>query len=350
MKRISPATVTFGVMAIVLGLVAAYIVRQAMQKPPVAKVVPPAPAPEVVEQIVCARGNIRANTRITEQDLIMLAVPKGTNPESLKGTLKNALLPVGRIAKRPIKAGLAVREEMMMAIGESLPDLAERLPPGHRALVIDVEDNKPGGKRVEDGDRVDIALTVEGTHPDLGEVQTRTLLTNVLVVDALEDRPLQRGTRRADGLVTDGLTVAVMPADANRLVVAQKTGTLSVSLRSAKEDPAAEEKVEPASRRELLGLREIPAPKIAEVKPAKKFTIEKYSGGKLEVIEFSGDRVRESRQGPSGKRFEEDDAATTQPISTPAQGAMRIPSGVKAPKIVAVEETEEVLSGVAIVE
>lgn len=339
MKRISPATVTFGVMAIVLGLVSAYIVRQAMQKPPVAKEVPPVPAPVVVEQIVCARGNIRANTRITEQDLIMLAVPKGTESEALKGTIKNALLPVGRIAKRPIKAGLAIRDEMMMGIGESLPDLAERLPPGHRAVVIDVQDNKPGGKRIEDGDHVDIALTVEGTHPDLGEVQTRTLLTNVLVVDALEDRPLQRGTRRADGLVTEGLTVAVLPADANRLVVAQKTGTLSVSLRSAKEVEGGEEKIESANRRELLGLSELPPAK--EIKPAKKFTIEKYSGGKLEVIEFSGDRVRESRQGPSGKRFESDDEApATQPISAPSQGAQRIPSGVKAPQVVSVDETE----------
>ena len=44
MKRISPATVTFGVMAIVLGLVSAYIVKQAMHKPPVvAKPAPPAP-------------------------------------------------------------------------------------------------------------------------------------------------------------------------------------------------------------------------------------------------------------------------------------------------------------------
>ena len=36
MKRISAATVTFGVMAVVLGLVAAYIVKQAMHKPEVA--------------------------------------------------------------------------------------------------------------------------------------------------------------------------------------------------------------------------------------------------------------------------------------------------------------------------
>ena len=44
MKRISPATVTFGVMAVVLGLVAAYIVKQALHKPEIAKPAPPAAA------------------------------------------------------------------------------------------------------------------------------------------------------------------------------------------------------------------------------------------------------------------------------------------------------------------
>ena len=67
MKRISPAAVTFGVMAVVLGLVAAYIVKQAMHKPEVAKVTPPPPAPAPVDpgvQVVFARNNIPKNGRL----------------------------------------------------------------------------------------------------------------------------------------------------------------------------------------------------------------------------------------------------------------------------------------------
>ena len=67
MKRISPATVTFGVMAIVLGLVAAYIVRQSMEKPPVVQAPPkPAPEPQGGDPVT---GAVRAATRVAETGL-----------------------------------------------------------------------------------------------------------------------------------------------------------------------------------------------------------------------------------------------------------------------------------------
>jgi pilus assembly protein CpaB len=307
-KRISPATVTFGVMAIVLGLVAAYVVRQALEKP-----VPPAPQPDPGARVVFARMNIPKNARITADDVFVTHVPRDT--KAAKGSLNSAEIAIGRISKQAIKAGQAIREEYLLGIGEALPDLAERLPEGMRAITIDVVGAETGGKRLEEGDRVDIALTVEGTHPDLGEVTTKTLLKNVLVVDAMESRPRERGAaRRAGAPLTDGLTVAVSPEDANKLIVAQRTGTLSVTLRSAKDVAQVEDDADAVSRRKLLGLREIPAPK-----PPKKFTIERYSGSKLEVLEFDGERIRESRQGPSGRRFESDDEP--QAASAPARSA-----------------------------
>lgn len=305
MKRISPATVTVAVMAIVLGLVAAYVVRQALEKPPVAKPAEPKPDPGV--SVVFAKENIPMNTRVTEEDVFVGAVPKGTKAAS--GTIKSPQIAVGRITKQAVKAGQAMREEYLLGIGEALPDLAERLPAGMRAVTIDVVGAETGGKRLGEGDRVDISLTVEGTHPDLGEVTTKTLLSDVLVVDAAQSRPRQRGARRSENDLTDGLTVAVTPVDANKLIVAQRTGTLSVALRSSRDaTDAADVDEHEINRRELLGLREIPAPK-----PAKRFTIEKYSGGRLTVLEFDGERIRESREGPSGRRYASDD--DTQSVS-----------------------------------
>ena len=66
MKRISPATVTFGVMAIVLGLVAAYVARQSWPKP-IAAPPPPAPAPAPkpdLVPVVFARVNLPVHTRV----------------------------------------------------------------------------------------------------------------------------------------------------------------------------------------------------------------------------------------------------------------------------------------------
>lgn len=310
MSRISPATVTVAVMAIVLGLVAAYVVRQALEKPPVAKAAEPKPDPGI--RVVFAAANIPRNTRISENDVFVTHVPRDV--KAAAGTLRNTQVAVGRISKETIKAGQAIREEYLLGIGETLPDLAERLPAGTRALNIDVVGMETGGKRLEEGDRIDISLTVEGTHPDLGEVTTKTLLQDVLVVDALESQPRQRSTRRTAGKPIDGLTVAVSPEDANKLIVAQRTGTLSVALRSAHDTTAAADVAHEITRRELLGLREIPAPK-----PAKKFTIEKYSGGRLQILEFDGERIRESQEGPTGRRFQRDDES--QPVSAPGNAA-----------------------------
>jgi pilus assembly protein CpaB len=328
-KRISPATVTFAVMAIVLGLVAAYVVRQALEKPPVAQAPQPTPDPGV--KVVFAAVNIPKNTRITDNDVYVSYVAKDT--KAAKGTMRSPQIAVGRIVKQTIKAGQAVRDEYLLGIGESLPDLSERLPEGTRAVTIEVVGSETGGKRLEEGDHVDISLTVEGTHPDLGEVTTKTLLQDVLIVDAMESRPRQRGARRSTAQPdANDLTVAVSPEDANKLIVAQRTGTLSVALRSAKDVAKTDDTQHEINRRELLGLREIPAPK-----PAKRFTIEKYSGGRLQVLEFDGERIRESRQGPTGKRFQDEEE--TQTIAAPKTGekSVLVPSGTIEPSVAAFE-------------
>ncbi|HUE72617.1 MAG TPA: Flp pilus assembly protein CpaB [Pirellulaceae bacterium] len=328
MKRISPATVTFAVMAIVLGLVAAYVVRQALEQPPVVKA---EPQPDPGVKVVFAAVNIPKNTRITDQDIFVSYVAK--DAKAAKGTLTSTPVAVGRITRQTIKAGQAMRDEYLLGIGESLPDLAERLPEGMRAVTIDVVGTETGGKRLEEGDHVDISLTVEGTHPDLGEVTTKTLLQDVLIVDAAESRPRQRGTRRtATPLFTEGLTVAVSPEDANKLIVAQRTGMLSVALRSALDVAKTDDTQHEISRRELLGLREIPAPK-----PARRFTIEKYSGGKLQVLEFDGERIRESREGPSGKRFQDEDETQTTAAPKAGEKSVLVPSGVIEPSVVSFE-------------
>ena len=338
MKRISPATVTFGVMALVLGLVAAYIVRQSMHKPVVVQRPAPPPAPVVDPGItlVIAKSNLPAHTRLTADDLEARVVPSTTKLAKGPG-VSSVAYAAGRILHKPMKAGQIVREEHLLEVGEGLPDLAERLPAGYRAVTIAVEGAQTGGKRLTEGDLVDISLTVEGTHPDLGEVATRTLLHDVLVVDAFANRPIVRGNSTPRDLSSSELTVAVKPSDANKLIVAQRSGTLSVSLVSAAGESVAEpaaalptERDDTVTRRELLGLKEVPP-------PPKKFVAEKWSGGTMTVIEMSDDRVRESRTMPMpGRPLHTEPVhaqpAQTEPTSTrvapPPSSTSYIPSGV----------------------
>jgi Flp pilus assembly protein CpaB len=320
-KRISPATVTFGVMAIVLGLVAAYVVRQALQKPPVVeKPAPPAPQPEV-QYLVFAKTVIPKNTRLTSQDLFMGVVPKtDKRPE---GTFHGTNLVIGRITKETINAGKIVREQNLLALDEALPDLSERLPAGHRAVTIVVQGADTGGKRLAEGDHVDIAITVEGSHPDLGEVLTRTLMRNVLIVDSIKSTPMQRGTRRTSDLTGSAITVAVPPAEANKLIVAQRTGTLQVTLVSAQDAANPVPADDAVSRRQLLGLKEIV--------PPKRFTVEKWSGNQVRIFEMSDDRIRESRDVSGGRR----EVPVAAPAAAPAPEATggSVPSGVKVPEV-----------------
>lgn len=321
MKRISPATVTFGVMAMVLGLVAAYIVRQALDKPPVAQKPAPPPAQPETVPVVFALNVIPKNTRLTSRDVFVQRVPKGTKLPS--NIFRGVNLVEGRITKETIPAGRAIREDMLLGLDESLPDLAERLPPGHRAVTIAVQGADTGGKRLTEGDRIDIAMTVEGTHPDLGEVTTRTLMRNVLVVDAAAQQPqVLRGTpQRVSDALNSLITVAVPPADANKLIVAQRTGTLHATLVSAADaQPEAAPPTDWAvNRRQLLGLKEIV--------PPRKFTVEKWSGSTVRVIEMSDDRIRESREVSSGRRD-----VSTSPAAQPAQPTSMAPSAAPAPQ------------------
>ena len=321
MKRISPATVTFGVMAIVLGLVAAYIVRQSLEKPPVAAAPPPpeAPKPDLVP-VVFASINIPKHTRISATEVHVVHVPKDV--KAAQGTFRASPMAEGRITNQPIKAGQAIRDEYLMGIGEGLPDLAERIPTGLRAVTIQVQGADTGGKKLYEGDHIDLAMAVEGTHPDLGEVLTRTLLRNVLVVDSAAGKPLVLRVPRPAEAHTS-ITVAVEPADANKLIVAERTGTLVATLVSMQDvdaaagAPAADDVI---TRRQLLGLKEIRQP--------KRFMLEKWSGGRVNIIEMSDDRIRESREVSSGQR----EAPTSAPAVPLDNKNAAIHSGVKVPE------------------
>ena len=323
MKRISPATVTFGVMAIVLGLVAAYVVRQALHKPPVAsKPAPPAPQPHV-EQAVFVRNVVPRHTSLTAADVFVSPLPPGTKRPA--GSFGGINLVIGRITKDVVSPGRMLREEHFLGLDEKLPDISERLPAGHRAVSIVVQGAETGGKRLKEGDRVDIALTVEGTHPDLGEVLTRTLMQNVLVVDAMASRPIQRGARRTTELDGSSITVAVRPAEANKLLVAQRTGTLQVTLVSAQQpaDAAPASGDDAVSRRQLLGLK--------EVVPPKKFLIEKWTGNRVEILEMSDARIQESREVSS----RQPQIPVSQPKAVPAGDKLGLdqPSGITVPTV-----------------
>jgi pilus assembly protein CpaB len=239
-----------------------------------------------------------------------------------KSGLRERGIVTGRITTKAIKAGQLLLEADMLGIGEGLPSLAERLPAGHRAMTVLIDRSPTGSEKIEEGSFVDIAMTVEGDHPDLGGVATRTLLRRVMVVDP-HAGPSESGNRNLRVIAehqpnTSYVTVAVSPADANKLINAERAGKLSMTLCS-QEDEVAAEPADSITKRELLGLRELPAPPVAAfpVPPPKPFVAERWSGGKLSIVEISHDRVRESREvsargGKVSRQIDESDFSALQ--------------------------------------
>lgn len=229
MKRISPAGVTFVIGAILVGLVAAYAVRH-LSRP---EVTPPKATAKKTVTIVVAKYNLPQYTRITDEYLEERQVSPDGVPEGAL-TLKSRAL--YRLAKGTILAGQPIRDQDLYAVGE-VPLLSERLPPGYRAVTLAVDAKAAVNGMIQPESLVDINLTVKNDRPEIGGMATLTLLRRVRVLatsrnrfPASEDRP---GDLR-------NITVAVTPEQANKLILAERYGTLSVALCSKLEDDNAE--------------------------------------------------------------------------------------------------------------
>jgi hypothetical protein len=130
-----------------------------------------------------------------------------------------------------------------------------------------------------------------------------------------------RTTRRGSDPLSSTITVAVTPADANKLIVAQRSGTLQAALVSAQGEAAPVTGDDAVSRRQLLGLK--------EVVPPKRFTIEKWSGSDVRILEMSNDRIQESRNAPGSKS----ESPVAKPAPAAAEVSLNAPSGVQVPEL-----------------
>jgi len=274
-KRISPATVTVGVFAILFGLVAAYATKSYFAPPEAVK--PPTAA------YVVARINLPKYARVREQDVEMRVVPLGQVPE---GAMRVGAEAMFRLTRDSIRAGEPIFDASLYEVGKS-PTLADQIPPGYRAVTVSVDREAAVDGLVLPDSRVDVSLTVRGDHPDLQGVATFTLMRDVLVLATNQNRyPGEERSIRSLRTVT----LAVTPEQSNRLILSQRYGSLSVSLRSTidNELAASETGDNLVNPSDLLDL-----PAIHPVAQVEK-KVHVWRGGQVEEITFLGDRIQEA--------------------------------------------------------
>ena len=290
MRRISPGTVTVGVFAILLGLVATYVARRALESKP-----KPYTKPARAQyQIVVAQRNLPEATRIREPDVRLVRVAKDHVP---KGALGNVNIARNRTVKTTVRAGQPILEDMLYPIGKG-PTIEAALQPGYRAVTIAVTGTSPAGF-VRPGSYVDIALTVEGTNPGLrdafensgiGGMVTKTLMRGVKVLEVgAEQAGLSRSpaVNRAASIV-----VEVLPEQAKRLILASRLGRLSVFLVSSQKSIDITD--EPVEDDEILSFAELL--NLPPVEVSQPYSVEQYRGTSRSVLILGPDLVRESRE------------------------------------------------------
>ncbi len=195
-------------------------------------------------QVVVATRDIPFGQTVDAIKLTTIPWPKSALPPGGFADLA-ALLPGSgaepRRAKAAILAGEIVLASKVSNFGDKVT-IVQSLGPNTRAIAIKVEAETSVGGFVTPGDRVDVILT-QGKGEGLKSV---TIIQNARVIG------VDQQTDEADDApaVARTVTLEVSPEDSQKLALAQKAGTLSLTLRTLEDQ--AEAPLESISLRDVL--------------------------------------------------------------------------------------------------
>jgi len=257
MRRLTPGTLTIGILAILIGLVGAYAVRSALMEeevvvsPPETISVPIATLDLPADRVIAA-GDI-ASISVTREALLKQNIPLNQvmmNPEQI----------TGRRLRMPIQQGQPFLTTAMYLDGTG-PDPLARLRPGFRAVSLQVA-VAPGGL-IKAGSFVDVLFRTKPRNEATGQPaipeMTVTLLKHVEVLDISEASGLARNSIGGNLPV---VTLAVPDEEAEIVQAVEGRGEFSLILRPLSGDvpgppPAREEKI---TIEDILSIAPPPAP------------------------------------------------------------------------------------------
>ncbi|WP_349369635.1 Flp pilus assembly protein CpaB [Salinarimonas sp.] len=235
------------VLGLALAAGAGAMILMRSDPPPAPEPVPvaaPAPALDMTSVLVAAAA-IPMGQTLTEQDLRWQDWPADALPEGLITADDGMEVATGAIARAGVLAGEPIRRERLVR-SESGGFLSAVLPSGMRAVAISIDSrgSSTAGGFVLPNDRVDVISTYrDETASQQLETDvhvSETILRNVRVLAIGKNVELdEEGNAFVDG---ETATLELTPAQAEFVTLAQRTGQLSLVLRSlADASPSAEE-------------------------------------------------------------------------------------------------------------
>lgn len=182
------------------------------------------PAAELVT-VVVAKVDIPFGVPIAPTMLGYQTWPRVAMPMGAFTGMDDLIHAVGdpRRAKYAMAAGQIVLASEVSGFGEKVT-MVQNLGPNTRAMAIKVDAETAVGGFVTPGDRVDVLLT----QGDGAALRSVTILQDIRVLGVDQDANEQTDTPG----IAKTVTVEVSPEDSQKLALAQKAGTLSLSLRS----------------------------------------------------------------------------------------------------------------------
>ena len=236
-------------------------------------------AEQAMATVVVALEDIPFAAPVTRKMVAVQDWPRDAVPEGAFQTLDAVLGPEGeapRNAKRAIVAGELMLASKLSGFGEKVTIL-QTLTAGTRAMTIEVNAVSGVAGFVKPGDFVDIVLTENRS----GDLRARTIMQNVRVIGVDQDYGEGAETNR----IARTLTVEVTPEDGQRLALAQRAGSLSLTLRTT--DGGTDAPLPAMSLSELLDMAEEPEiEQVEETVAEPKRTVTIRRGSDTEIVEI----------------------------------------------------------------
>ncbi|GJE15827.1 Flp pilus assembly protein CpaB [Methylobacterium marchantiae] len=231
-----PARLAVLAIALTTGVGAAFLMSGS-DTPPPAPTVAEAPPPQVpVSDVLVAAADLPMGQNIQAADLRWQPWPdqaitvgyitRANSPKGMETV-------IGSIARTAFLAGEPIRPQKLARSDGGF--MAAILPSGMRAVAIvtDTRGSSSAGGFILPNDHVDVIRTYrdeDASRSGGGEVQiSETLLTDIRVLAVGQIVQERNGTNVVTG---ETATLALTPAQAEIVTLAQKVGQLSLSLRS----------------------------------------------------------------------------------------------------------------------
>jgi len=287
--RMSPGTLIFGIFAVMFGLVGAYAAKQYL------RVQPPAPAKAQRQIVPMASADLEPGRKLTLGDIMLVSMtPDDVRKRGLPSLfMTNASQIIGRTLREPLPKGDVFLTTHFYPEGIG-PSVAERLQPGLRAVTVPLENNATELSVVSPGMMVDIVFRTSADVLKNVPETTVTLLERVEVLAIGQEmfkgaNPLKApNVKQATPAAT--VTLAVSPAQAGALKVAEGRGTMSLVVRGL-DDEKVVGRAEPQTLTSLLHLPDPEPPFSTQIYRRGRLTTAVFENGKQAVVTQSFDTL-----------------------------------------------------------